>query len=100
MLSISERCPALTDLCIPGVKKVSLIILWMRAVCVCVVLCEVPTTDCCVALAQISDVGLRYLSQGCPRLQNLDATGVFLITDGKTRDFGLEGLQVRSWLTG
>jgi hypothetical protein len=44
--------------------------------------------------AQISDVGLRYLSQGCPRIQSLDATGVFLITDGKQRDFGLEGLQV------
>lgn len=62
MLSLSERCPALKDLNISAVKKVS-------------------------------DVGLRYLSQGCRQLEILDATGCFLITDGKTRDFGLEGIQ-------
>lgn len=45
---------------------------------------------------KVSDVGIRYLSQGCVRLQTLDLTGVFLVTDGKARDFGLEGLQVRS----
>jgi hypothetical protein len=84
MLSLSERCPALTDLHIAGVKKVSALVPFCCRCCEGLHRCD----------AQVSDVGLRYLSQGCPRIQTLDATGVFLITDGKQRDFGLEGLQV------
>ncbi len=93
LLSLSERCPALSHLNISGIKKVCMSSLLPRC-CAC---CGLLLTTCrmfrCVA-SQISDVGVRYLSQGCHRLQFLDATGVFLLTDGKTRDFGLEGLQV------
>ena len=44
-------------------------------------------------LKRVTDVGLRFLVQGCSKLKYLNATGVFLLSDGMKRDFGFEGLQ-------
>ena len=41
----------------------------------------------------VTDVGVRALSANCPRLSHLNLSGMYLLTDGKQRDFGLEGLQ-------
>ena len=41
-------------------------------------------------LKRVTDVGLRFLIQGCAKLQHLNATGVFLLSDGMKRDFGFE----------
>ncbi|KAF0727144.1 hypothetical protein AaE_009546, partial [Aphanomyces astaci] len=54
----------------------------------------------------ISDVGLRFLSDGCPRLSLLHLKQLYLVSDGVKREFGLEGLQAwtvshnnRVWLS-
>ncbi|GMH88698.1 hypothetical protein TrVE_jg986 [Triparma verrucosa] len=44
-------------------------------------------------LKKVTDVGLRFLAQGCSKLKSLNATGIFLLSDGMKRDFGFEGLQ-------
>ena len=44
-------------------------------------------------LKKVTDVGLRFLAQGCDKLHTLNATGVFLLSDGMKRDFGFEGIQ-------
>ena len=44
-------------------------------------------------LKKVTDVGLRFLAQGCHQLLNLNATGIFLLSDGMKRDFGFEGIQ-------
>lgn len=41
----------------------------------------------------VSDVGVRHLAQGCKGLVYLDLTGLYLLSDGKNRSFGVEGVQ-------
>lgn len=42
---------------------------------------------------KISDVGIRFLANGCNNLEQLHASGLYLLTDGVSREFGLEGIQ-------
>ena len=42
---------------------------------------------------QITDVGVRHLALGCKKIERLILSGVYLLTNGMDRDFGLEGLQ-------
>jgi F-box and leucine-rich repeat protein 2/20 len=42
---------------------------------------------------KISDVGIRFLACGCNKLEYLNASGLYLLTDGAHRAFGLEGIQ-------
>ena len=44
-------------------------------------------------MKKVTDVGIRFLAQGCSQLETLNATGIFLLSDGMKRDFGFEGLQ-------
>ena len=46
-----------------------------------------------VNMKKVTDVGIRFLAQGCNHLETLNATGIFLLSDGMKRDFGFEGLQ-------
>ncbi|GMG16651.1 unnamed protein product [Phytophthora fragariaefolia] len=41
----------------------------------------------------ISDVGLRLIAAGCAKLELLHAANLYLVSDGRNRDFGLEGLR-------
>ncbi len=42
---------------------------------------------------RITDVGVRLIGNGCPAIKSLDLGGLYLLTDGMNRNFGLEGLQ-------
>eukprot|EP00968_Pinguiococcus_pyrenoidosus_P007801 scaffold529_cov308-Pinguiococcus_pyrenoidosus.AAC.93 len=42
---------------------------------------------------RVTDVGVRYLSEGCKGIVKLNLRGLFFLSDGMKRDFGLEGLQ-------
>lgn len=44
-------------------------------------------------VTNISDVGLRLLATGCPKLRELRVRGLYLVSDGAARDFGIEGLR-------
>ena len=43
-------------------------------------------------LKKVTDVGIRLLG-GCKSLEVVNFSGIFLLTDGMKRDFGLEGIQ-------
>ena len=41
----------------------------------------------------ITNIGLRYVASKCSQLIKVNFSGLFLISDGDTRDFGIEGMQ-------
>jgi len=42
---------------------------------------------------KISDIGLRYLADGCDFLEHLNASGLYMLSDGSKRNFSFEGIQ-------
>jgi hypothetical protein len=44
-------------------------------------------------VANVSDVGLRMIAAGCSNLRALNVRGLYLVSDGAARDFGIEGLR-------
>jgi len=41
-------------------------------------------------------VGVRHIAHHCTKIKHLNLSGIYLLTDGMKRDFGLEGIQALS----
>lgn len=85
---VAGACHSMTSLDLRGCTKLS--DMGMRAIAEGFPLLQrLRVTGC----KRVGDVGIRHVATGCRELSELDAGGLFLLSDGQPRDFGQEGLQ-------
>ena len=114
LMSLGEKCAALTKINLTGCEMIADAgIAWLAKGCrnlsyINLTKCFKVTnagmrhlgenctglkTVILVNVKRVSDVGIRLLANGCPTLERLNVSGLFMLSDGMKRDFGLEGLQ-------
>jgi hypothetical protein len=117
LLTLADRAPGLTKLDISGNELITDVgIDWLAAGCHSLLDLDVSglfkVTDAglrclsegCVDLRKLNvtglryctDIGIRHLSSGCKKIERLILDGIYLLSNGMNRNFGLEGLQALS----